>query len=423
MCDVTCGIQVKILLLNQTFYPDVVSTGQHLSELASILVKRGHSVTVVTGRQAYDNRQVTFAARENWGGVEIFRVYSTGYRKKTKWRRVLDFGTFIFSCCARLAMLPRHDVVVALTTPPLISFIGAWRARLWRSRFCYWVMDFNPDEAIAAGWMRAESAPARILERMSRFSLREADCNVALDRFMRDRIAAKGIASEKIAVIPPWSHDDNVCFDSVGRGRFRKAHGLEGKFVVMYSGNHSPVHPLDTLLEAAEKLRDNPEIVFCFVGGGSGFERVKQWARDGQGNALCFPYQPLEQLGASLSAADAHVVVMGDRFVGLVHPCKIYNILRIGSPVLYIGPEPSHVSEILMQVNGALPFGRASHGDVSQVIQDILRLKESGVRASREKGPPLAAQFSREKLLPQLVKVLEATGKQKTETGKVEIKC
>jgi glycosyltransferase involved in cell wall biosynthesis len=414
---------VKILLLNQTFYPDVVSTGQHLSELASILVKRGHSVTVVTGRQAYDNRQVTFAARENWGGVEIFRVYSTGYRKKTKWRRVLDFGTFIFSCCARLAMLPRHDVVVALTTPPLISFIGAWRARLWRSRFCYWVMDFNPDEAIAAGWMRAESAPARILERMSRFSLREADCNVALDRFMRDRIAAKGIASEKIAVIPPWSHDDNVCFDSVGRGRFRKAHGLEGKFVVMYSGNHSPVHPLDTLLEAAEKLRDNPEIVFCFVGGGSGFERVKQWARDGKGNALCFPYQPLEQLGASLSAADAHVVVMGDRFVGLVHPCKIYNILRIGSPVLYIGPEPSHVSEILMQVNGALPFGRASHGDVSQVIQDILRLKESGVRASREKGPPLAAQFSREKLLPQLVKVLEATGKQKTETGKVEIKC
>jgi colanic acid biosynthesis glycosyl transferase WcaI len=423
VCDVTCGIQVKILLLNQTFYPDVVSTGQHLSELASILVKRGHSVTVVTGRQAYDNRQVTFAARENWGGVEIFRVYSTGYRKKTKWRRVLDFGTFIFSCCARLAMLPRHDVVVALTTPPLISFIGAWRARLWRSRFCYWVMDFNPDEAIAAGWMRAESAPARILERMSRFSLREADCNVALDRFMRDRIAAKGIASEKIAVIPPWSHDDNVCFDSVGRGRFRKAHGLEGKFVVMYSGNHSPVHPLDTLLEAAEKLRDNPEIVFCFVGGGSGFERVKQWARDGKGNALCFPYQPLEQLGASLSAADAHVVVMGDRFVGLVHPCKIYNILRIGSPVLYIGPEPSHVSEILMQVNGALPFGRASHGDVSQVIQDILRLKESGVRASREKGPPLAAQFSREKLLPQLVKVLEATGKQKTETGKVEIKC
>jgi hypothetical protein len=66
---------MKFLLLNQTFHPDVASTGQHLSELASELVKRGHAVTVVTGRQAYDDRQVTFAPRENWGGVEIHRGF------------------------------------------------------------------------------------------------------------------------------------------------------------------------------------------------------------------------------------------------------------------------------------------------------------------------------------------------------------
>jgi glycosyltransferase involved in cell wall biosynthesis len=269
-------------------------------------------------------------------------------------------------------------------------------------------MDFNPDEAIAAGWLQADSTPARILESMSRFSLRQAHGIVALDRFMRDRIAAKGIASEKITVIPPWSHDDVVCFDSASRERFRNRHGLEGKFVVMYSGNHSPVHPLDTLLEAAEKLRGHPDIVFCFVGGGSAFERVQQWAKDGKGNALCLPYQPLDQLAASLSAADLHVVVMGDPFVGLVHPCKIYNILRVGSALLYVGPEPSHVSEILRQFNGQLLAGRARHGDVSQVVQNILGLKESGVRPSREKCLPLAAQFSKETLLPRLVKVLES---------------
>src|ERR1700691_4895120 len=104
---------MKFLLLNQTFHPDVASTAQHLSELAAELVRRGHTVTVVTGRQAYDNRQVTFAARESWDGVEIHRVYSTGYRKKTKWRRAADFGSFIMSCCGRLATMPRHDVVVA----------------------------------------------------------------------------------------------------------------------------------------------------------------------------------------------------------------------------------------------------------------------------------------------------------------------
>jgi len=398
---------MRFLLLNQTFHPDVASTGQHLSELASELVKRGHAITVVTGRQAYDDRQVTFAPRENWGGVEIHRVYSTGYRKKTKWRRAEDFGSFIMSCCGRLATMPRHDVVVALTTPPLISFVGAWRARLWRSRFCYWVMDFNPDEAIAAGWLRPDSAPARILERMSRFSLRQADAVVALDRFMKDRIVAKGIAPQKISVIPPWSHDDAVRFDASGRNQFRKAHGLEEKFVVMYAGNHSLVHPLDTLLQAAETLRDHPDIVFCFIGGGGEFERVKQWVRDGKGQALCLPYQPLHQLAGSLSAADLHIVVMGGAFVGIVHPCKIYNILAVGAPLLYIGPQPSHVTEILNSLGQGHPWESCPHGDATRASDQIQRLMDRARNGSRQVPVEVAAAFSKSTLLPRIIAELE----------------
>jgi glycosyltransferase involved in cell wall biosynthesis len=188
---------MKILLLNQTFHPDVVSTAQHLGELAVALVERGHEVTVVTGRRAYDEPDKFFPARETWRGVNIYRVWSTRLGKRTKWRRAADFASFILSSCVRLLVLPRHDVVVALTTPPLISFIGAWSAKLWRARFACWVMDLNPDEAVAAGWLRADSLMGRLLERMSRFSLRRAGCIIALDRFMADRIIAKGITSEK----------------------------------------------------------------------------------------------------------------------------------------------------------------------------------------------------------------------------------
>jgi hypothetical protein len=226
---------------------------------------------------------------------------------------------------------------------------------------------------------------------------------------MRDRILNKGVDSERIAVIPPWSHDAEVRFDAQGRSRLRKAHGLEDKFVVMYSGNHSPCHPLDTVLASVEKLASNNDVAFCFVGGGTEFSRVKLFAKERHlSNVLCLPYQPLEELAGSLSAADLHLVVMGDPFVGLVHPCKIYNIMRIGSALLYIGPEPSHVSEILRQFNGHLPCGWARHGDVSQLIQSILRLKESGVRPNREECLPLTEPFSKETLLPQLVKVLES---------------
>ena len=400
---------MRIVLINQAFYPDVVSTGQHLTDLALQLVGRGHEVTVIASRRAYDNSKTVFPKKEDWQGIRVYRLFSTGFGKKSKWRRSADFASFILSACGRLCLLPRQDLVVAMTSPPLISFIGASFSRLRRWRFCYWVMDLNPDEALAAGWLKPGSMAATWLERFSLFSLHTGAAVVVLDSFMRERILKKGVASGRIAVIPPWSHDSEVRFDTEGRTRFRKAHGLNDKFVVMYSGNHSPCHPLDTVLASAERLASNHDIAFCFVGGGTEFSRVKLFAQECRlSNIFCLPYQPLGELAASLSAADLHLVVMGDPFVGLVHPCKIYNIMQVGSAVLYIGPQPSHVSEILRQVNGYLPFGRAGHGDVSQVVQQILRLKECSAQSKREPSVPIAKQFSKETLLPQLVQILES---------------
>src|SRR5882672_11336562 len=285
-------------------------------------------------------------------------------------------------------------------------------------------MDFNPDEAIAAGWLRNGSPAARFLEWMSRFSLNQARTIIALDRFLRDRIVAKGIAPEKVVVLPPWSHDSEVKFDIAGREVFRKAHGLENKFVVMYSGNHSPCHPLDTLLGAAEQIRSDPDIVFCFIGGGSEFRKIQHLVETRKAeirsqvetpkhqrteappssdpsspNLLCLSYQPLNALSSSLSAADLHVVVMGDPFVGLVHPCKIYNILSVAAPVLYIGPQPSHLSEMISALDGKHLCSSAAHGEVADVLQSILRLRAQSVDANRHVPTDICARFSKETIL------------------------
>ncbi len=377
--------------------------------MAVELARRGHEVTVVASRRAYDQPQIRFPAKETWRGVRILRVRAAGFGQGAKWRRAADFASFLASACARLALLPRHDVVVALTTPPLISFIGAILARRQRARFLYWVMDFNPEEAIAAGWMRADSTAARLLDRMSRYSLRRAHRVIALDRFMRDRIVAKGIPAEQVAIIPPWSHDEAMRFDPAGRDRFRQAHALQDKFVVMYSGNHSPIHPLDTLMRAAEQFRDDPAICFCFIGGGSEFARVERWSKANRlAQVICLPYQPLEQLSASLSAADLHVVVMGDALVGLVHPCKIYNILNVAAPVLFIGPRPSHLTEILDQLGDGDRVGIAGHGDVDAVAQQVRRIRQAAGQQARLATNAITARFSRDALLPRLVAEIEA---------------
>ncbi len=399
---------MRVLLLNQTFHPDVVATAQVLSDFAVGLVERGHHVTAIASQRAYDNPTQRFPARETWRGVEIQRLPSAGFGKGSLWRRAADFGFFSAVTTLRLLTLPRYDAVVALTSPPLVSYLAAWFCRLRGARLFYWVMDMNPDEAVAAGWLREGSLPTRALELMSRFSLRQSHRVIALDRYMKDRIVAKGIPAERVVVIPPWAHNESVRFDAAGRARFRAAHGLTDKFVVMYSGNHSPVHPLTTLMEAARLLAGDPRFVFCFVGGGSEQPKVKRFAEEhGLKNVLCLPYQPLEGLAGSLSAADLHTVVLGDPFVGMIHPCKIYNILTVGAPVLYVGPQPSHVADILAGMNASPHCARVAHGKPADAVVEIKRIAALGTRGDAEVFARTAAQFSMNTLRTEQVKLLE----------------
>jgi len=396
---------MKVLILNQAFYPDVVAVAQYSADLAVALVDRGHDVTVVASVRAYDCPSQRFASSETWRGVRIYRVGSTAFGKSAHWRRVADIASFYVFCLCRLARLPRFDVVIAMTVPPLIAVLASLYVQFRGGALVSWIMDLNPDEAIAAGALGETTFVARLLLRLLKFSLASSAETVVLDRFMFDRVAARGGSAKRISVIPPWSHDAVVRFDEAARTRFRSRYGLAGKFAVMYSGNHSPCHPLTTLLEAAKAMATESDIVFLFIGGGSEFAMVKDFAlRHSLPNVICLPYQPLNELPGSLSAADLHVVLMGDKFVGTVHPCKIYNILAIGCPFLYIGPSPNHITEIVTPSSGSAYF--AKHGQVEQVVSYIREAILSGQHRD-PRNARIAMQFSGSTIIPQMVSVIE----------------
>jgi colanic acid biosynthesis glycosyl transferase WcaI len=402
---------MKILLVNQCFFPDVVSTAQHTGDLACALAERGHQVTVIASSRGYDDPALRFASKESWKGIRIFRVPCLPTGKGKRWKRALNIGSFFVTCFGRLLLMRRFDVVIALTSPPLISAMAALFVRLRGGRFIFWIMDLNPDEAIAAGWLREGSRTARILESALRFSAQTADRVVVLDRFMRDRLVAKGLPPEKLSVLPPWSHDREIQYDPAGRAAFRARHGLTGKYVVMYSGNHSPCHPLDTILEAARELADDNKVAFCFVGGGSEHGKVRQFAkRNRLPNVLCLPYQPMSELAASLSGADLHLVVMGEPLAGLVHPCKIYNVLALGIPVLYVGPDASHVGDIA-DAHPDIPITRADHSDAAGVVE---RIRAGALHAVPHDGMrSVATAFSADRLVPLFTAVVESVGAQR----------
>jgi colanic acid biosynthesis glycosyl transferase WcaI len=215
--------------------------------------------------------------------------------------------------------------------------------------------------------------------------------------------------------VPPWSLDRYAYFDPEGRAAFRRRYGLTGKYVVMYSGNHSPVHPVDMLLEAAVRLKADRRFSFVFVGGGSEFRRLCRLAEEqGLQNVKFLPYQPIELLSGSLSAADLQAVVLGSPMVGTIHPSKLYNILAVGSPVLYVGPKRSHISEVFEKddaMDAAEGYGsnyiRFDFGDVAGLTQwleaDWANWKETG----RRMDDGVSRKYSQKYLLPQLVRIIE----------------
>jgi hypothetical protein len=165
-------------------------------------------------------------------------------------------------------------------------------------------------------------------------------------------------------------------------------------------------------VQAAERLAKKEDVAFCFVGGGSEFVKVKERARDrGLRNVVCIPYQPMEKLSGSLSAADLHAVVMGEPYVGIVHPCKIYNVLAVKKPFLYIGPRESHLTDIIGQSDAYV----SSHGDVEGVVANILRAMRSTVLGSPAGAVEVHTLFSKNRLVPQMISAIEQVGQQACE--------
>lgn len=378
----------RLLIFSQVFVPDPASVGQHIADVAFEMARRGHRVTVYTSARGYDDPTVKYPPRETLRGVAVRRLPLSSFGKKSILTRVVGTASFMAQIFWVGLLTPGVAGIFFSTSPPLVGIVASVVGMLRRVPVAYWLMDLNPDQLIALGKIRANSLVARVLRRMNRFILNRAALVIALDRFMADRIDPAGRLRHKMLVMPPWPHEDHIetggPTPEPADNPFRARHGLAGKFVVMYSGNHSPSNPLDTLLDAALHYKDDDTLRFLFVGGGVGKKRIEAFAREhALQNVLSLPYQPLSELRHSLGAADVHVVSLGDNMVGIIHPCKAYGAMAAARPLLYLGPRPSHITDLLE----ADDLGwQVSHGDAAGMVAAIRAMREVGGGAFAEKG-------------------------------------
>jgi len=337
---------VRIVLLNQYYAPDTSATAQILSDLGRGLAAAGHTVEAVCGDRGYNDPTRRFGSSETIDGVQVWRTPTTGFGRGNALGRIADYVSFLFGAIWLLVVKSRPDVVISLSTPPLVAGLGHVLARLRRARSVYWVMDVYPDVAFELGVIRRGSLAGRLFALLSRAVLRNSDHVVALGETMARRVAAN--CGRPVHAIHNWADGEAIRPRGIERHPLREEWGWGDRFVVLYSGNMGLAHDFETVLGAAERLLERPEIVFAFVGGGPRAGEIQRdVARRGLTNVQMRPYVERELLGQSLTSADVHLVTLREGMPGLLVPSKIYGILAAGRPTLYVGPREGEIADIV----------------------------------------------------------------------------
>ena len=399
-----------LAVFSQAYVPDPTSVGQHMHDVAAEMVQRGWQVVVLTSDRGYEDPSKQDPSRERLDGVDVIRLPMSSFGKSSIPVRLAGGCIFLSEAVTIALGLPRIDHVLVSTSPPMCAMGGVALHRLRGVPYTYWAMDLNPDQIVAVGLLAPESMPVRAFDWINRQVQSRAKHVIALDHHMARRLEGKAPVGDKLTVLPPWPHSDNrKPIVEHSENPFRRKLGLGDTRGIMYSGNLSPSHPVTTILEAAQQLQHEERLVFLFIGGGLGRAEIERYVCDhGLRNVRTLPYQPLSEVPYSLAAADVHLVAMGNKMVGIVHPCKIYGAMAAGRPVIALAPRESHLTEIVLESGIGWHVEQGDVSGAKSVLRTaatipLAKLAEMGRRARTV----VDDRFSRSMLLGRFCDVLE----------------
>jgi len=363
---VTTARRPRLLVLNQYYWPGVEATAHLLTELCESLSDE-YDVHVVTG--ALHGSEEARAGGVVRNGVFVERVRSTSYERTRLSLRGLNYLTFLGSALRRGLAAPRPDVVLCMTDPPMLGAVAEAIARQHGAPLVVVSEDVFPEIATALGRLRNPLVVAA-LRGVVGYYLRRADRIVAIGETMRERLVAKGAPRARIRVIPNWV-DGSQIVPLPRENAWAEENDLAGWFVVMHSGNVGHAQDLDSLVLAAQQLRDLENLLVVIVGLGARRAEVMELAEQlGLQNVRFLPYQPRDRLSESLSAAAVHVVGLAPGLAGYVVPSRLYGILAAGRPVIGAVDEESETAQIVTAAECGIRIPPAAPDRLAAAIRD-----------------------------------------------------
>lgn len=355
----------RILIYAHYYAPDVASTGQILQDLAEGMTEE-FDVTVIctvpsyTGTIAEEYRGKEFF-QEEINGVHVLRVPVPEFNKSNKKSRLKNLLSYFLGARTATKMVGAQDYVFSISQPPIMGgMLGVYGKKKLRAKYIYCIQDFNPEQIMATGYIRFKSL-LKMAMWLDMRSCRKSDLVVTVGRdlckTLENRFRGKKLP--EYVMINNWIDEEQIKplpTDDPYVDAFRKQFGLDGKFVIMYSGNIGLYYDLEGLFQVIESLQnmktpDDREVVFVFIGEGSMLGRLKDYQHKHQmENVVFIPYQDKDRLIYSLNAADVHWCVNAKGIKGVSCPSKFYGIAAAGKPVLAVLENGTEIRMLIEEI-------------------------------------------------------------------------
>lgn len=378
----------RLLIYAHYYAPDVASTGQILQNLAEGMADE-FDVTVIctvpsyTGKIAEGYEEKRFY-REELNGVHILRVPVPEFTKSSKKSRIKNILAYYYRARKATDMVGAQDYIFTISQPPIMGgMLGVYGKYKLKAKYIYCIQDFNPEQIMATGYVRFKMLLKAAMW-LDKRSCRKSDLVVTVGRDLGETLERRfqGGKVPNYTIINNWIDEKQIRplpQDESNVAAFRKQFSLDGKFVIMYSGNIGLYYDLEGLFRVIESVQnvktpDGRDVVFAFVGEGTVLGKLKNYQqKHHMSNVVFIPYQEKNRLVYSLNAADVHWCVNAKGIKGVSCPSKFYGIAAVGKPVLAVLEDGTEI-RMLIEETGC---GKcAEPGDYEKIRETVIWFAE-----------------------------------------------
>ncbi|MDE8668154.1 sugar transferase [Pseudarthrobacter sp. H3Y2-7] len=366
---------MHILIVSQWFDPEPTFKGLLF---AKELQRQGHQVSVLTGfpnypgGKIYPGYRVRPFQREVIQGIPVNRVALYPSHDSSGIRRALNYASFAASASIGALLVQRPDVAYVYHPPATVGIPALVLKVLRGVPFVYDVQDLWPETLAATGMIRGSSVLS-FVDRAMLGVYRMASRIAVLSEGFGSALKQKGVPAGRIDVIPNWADEAQINLET--RSPVADSNwplGLGDKFTVTFAGNLGKAQALETVLDAAELLRDQDEVRFLLIGAGVEATRLAGEAeRRDLDNVIFIPRQPISKIGDFLSRSDALLVhLRNDPLFEITVPSKTQAYLMAGRPIL-MGVK-GDAAAMIEEAGAGIAFEPECAADLAEAVRNLM---------------------------------------------------